>query len=116
MTTHSDNVQGWATGGGGEGDPALSSSDIQQNMNDVVSQFGQFTQYFGDIPDTASVRPNGVFFDPDDLMEYLQSGGLLFLNPDTGEPTPNPIVWIYQNVDPDTGEIEYEVYIDDESA
>lgn len=116
MATHSDSVQNWATGGGGEGDPSLSSDDIQQNMDNTVSLFGNFTEFQGDIPSSASGRPNGVFFDPDDLMEYLQSGGLLFLNPDTGEPTPNPIVWIYKDTDADTGEVEYQVFIDDESA
>lgn len=116
MTDHTQNIQDWATGDGGEGSPSLPTSDIQDNLDSEVSTFGNFTEYQGDIPDTASARPNGVFFDPDDLMEYLQSGGLLFINPDTGLPTPNPIVWIYKSVDPEDGSAEYEVYIDDESA
>lgn len=115
MSNHNDNLIDWVTGGGDEGDPAQSSTNVQSNLDGAAAQLGNLTGLMGDIPSTASARPNGTFFDPDDLMEYLQSGGLVFLDPDTGEPIPNPIVWIYRNVDTDTGQVEYEVYIDDES-
>lgn len=115
MTDHSENIQRWATEGGGEGDPAASSSDIRDYIETELQQLGTLHYFEGDIPDTASARPNGVFFDVDDLRQYLESGGLVFIDPITGMNVPNPIVHIYRSVDEDDGSIEYEIYIDDES-
>lgn len=115
MTDHSENIQRWATEGGGEGDPAASTGDIRDYMEAELQRLGTLHDIEGDIPDTASARPNGIFFDVDDLRQYLESGGLVFVDPITGMDVPNPIVHIYRSVDSYDGTIEYEVYIDEES-
>lgn len=115
MTDHSENIQRWATGGGGEGDPAQDLATIRSEIDSELSTLGTLTYDETTIPDTASERPNGIFFDKDDLHRYLEGGGLVFIDPISGGNVPNPIVHIYAAVDPDTGETEYRVYINEES-
>lgn len=112
MPDQAQNIQDWATGDAGEGEPALSVSDIRANMEADISQLGTLTYFQADIPDTATGRPNGIFQDYSDMLQYLESGGLVLLDPLTNLPVPNPLITIYANVDPDDGTVEYEVWID----
>lgn len=115
MSDQFQNIQDWATGDAGEGEPALPVSDIRANVEADIAALGTMAFSLDDIPDSATARPNGVFLSYDDLYQYLENGGLVFLNPDTGKPTPNPIVHIFAYVDNDDFGIEYEVWIDENS-
>lgn len=114
MPDQFENFQDWVTGGGGEGDPALPIGDIQQAMEDDLASLGTLHYDLSDMPETATERPNGTFFDYDDLKQYLDDGGLLFLN-DIGQPIPNPIVHILRFYDEDYDVEKYEVYIDEDT-
>lgn len=113
MSDHSDHVLNWATGGAGEGEPALSSADIQANIEGDIALLGSLVFDFDDIPAGASERPNGTFSSYDDLYQYLENGGLVIINPDTGEPTPNPLVVIYAHYNDEYDSYEYETWIDE---
>lgn len=114
MPTQFDNFQDWVTGGGGEGDPALSTGDIEINMDDDIAMLGTVHTSLDNMPATASARPNGTFYDYDDLKRYLEDGGLVIVD-DVEGIIPNPIVHIYKYFNDDYQQIEYEVYIDDQT-
>lgn len=114
MTDQFENFQSWVTGGAGEGEPALPVDDIQQAMEDDLSALGTLHTDLSNMPETATERPNGTFFDYDDLRQYLDDGGLLLLDGD-GLPIPNPIVHIYRFYDEDYDVERYEVYIDEDT-
>lgn len=113
VSKHVDNIQDWATLGGGEGDPAGSSPQIEQAMIDYLSQYVNVYWNESDLPGTASTRGDrGTFFDPDDVLKYLDYG-LLKLEDENGNPIKNDLVHCLLWRDPFTDELEIEVYIDD---
>ena len=114
MTTPLERWQDWITGGGGTGDPAQNVPDIQVSVESFLSQIGTLHADLSDVPASASIRPNGVFSDPNDLMAYLDGGALLFLDEDLN-PFPNPIVHIVREFDPDDDSEIYRVYVDENS-
>ena len=120
MTTPYDEVQDNATGGAGEGEPALPVGGIELYVDSKIDSFANFVTDPGDIPTTATGRANGVFFDTFSLLRYLENGGLVgYVNVDPvsgiGEPVPIGWVYVLKKVDPTTGEIQYEVWIDEET-
>jgi len=112
------NIQGNATGGAGEGEPALPVGDIQDYVELAISGFANFVTSLDDIPQTATGRPNGIFSNDYDLAEYLHRGGLIgweMTTPDVW--VMRPIGWVYvlRVIDPDTGEVEYQTWIDEDT-
>lgn len=108
--THSEHIQGWATSGGGEGDPAASLGDIQSNVDNYAAGFGTYHTDYSTLPSDAQSRPNGAFFDPLDLEKYLDGGGLVYRDAN-GDPIPNPIVNIVRTYVEDFDDYIYEVWI-----
>jgi hypothetical protein len=114
MSDQYDDIQEWATLGGGEGDPAASSADIQGYIGGVLSDLGNIHADVSTVPVTSSERANGVFFDVNDLIRYLDGGALVYRDGD-GNFIPNPIVHIVKSVDEFSDNELYTVWIDDES-
>lgn len=112
MSTQYDDIQRRATTGGGEGDTAQSSEDIRTYVLDELSAIGVIHDDLGDIPASASNRPNGTFRDIGDLEQYLDGGGLLLRDGD-GNFIQNPIVHIFYHDDEFYDGDIYEVWIDD---
>ncbi len=110
-----NNIQDWASGDLGEGAPTLPIQDIQDNVEADISQLGQFHTDISDLPLTASGRANGIFASYDDLLEYLEGGGLVLRNENL-EPVPNPIIHIVRQNNEYSDGVLYYVYIDEESA
>jgi len=113
-----ETIQDNATGGAGEGEPALPVGDIQDYVEASIGTFANFVTDVEDIPETATGRQNGVFSNDFDCMEYLRDGGLVgWEQVSPGEWELRPIGWVYvlRVVDPDTSEVEYEVWIDEET-
>lgn len=115
MPNQYDDIQEWATEGGGEGDPASSASEIQTYVESDFANLGTLHDDDTTLPGTATGRPNGIFADYHDVLDYLESGGLVILDPDTGDPIPNPIVHIVKRESEYHDWIDYEVWIDEES-
>lgn len=114
MPDQFENFQDWVTGGAGEGEPALPVDEIKQAMEDDIASLGTFHTSLDDMPSTANGRPNGTFYDYDDLYRYLSDGGLIILD-DLEQPVPNPIVHILQRWNADYDQYEYETWIDDDT-
>lgn len=114
MPDQFQNFQDWVTGGAGEGEPALPVDDIKAAMEEDLSSLGTFHTSLDDMPATATERPNGTFYDYDDLYRYLSDGGLIILN-ELEQPVPNPIVHILEFYNEDYDQTEYEVYIDEDT-
>jgi hypothetical protein len=104
----------WAAGitGATEGDPLLTKEEIEDIVDGVVSTFGEFHTDPSTIPTTATSRPRGAFDSPNDLKNYLASGGLLGEGSD-GSPLPMSIVHILKITIPGRANPIYEVWIDD---
>jgi hypothetical protein len=72
-----------------------------------------------ELPEDATIRPNGLFVDLFDVAEYLERGGLVIpIQDENGNVTGwEPVGFVYviphENED---GSIEYQVYIRDESG
>jgi len=118
MPDQFDNIQGNATGGAGEGEPALPVGDIQDYMEGAIASFANFVTSPDDIPETATGRPNGIFTSDFDIAQYLSEGGLVgweMTSPDVWEMRPIGWVYVLQVIDEDTGEVEYQVWIDEDT-
>jgi len=107
-----ENIQRWATEGGGEGDPAASSEDIRAYVASEIAEFSNLVEDTTSIPGTATSRAAGYFSDADDLFRYLEQGGLII--PDGGGFIPNPIVYVHHFVLEGDEDI-YEVWIDEDT-
>lgn len=112
----SQNVQDWATGGAGEGQPALSVSNIQTEFDDLISSFANLTSDIGDVPTSARERYKD-FLDPSDLTEYLQEGALLHSASNApNDYNVNQILWVQKTIPfPGEDDIVYRLWIDDVS-
>lgn len=115
MTTHSENIQRRATIGGGEGDPAASTSDIQDYTENELSDYATVVGSEAGLSPESEARANqGPFFDIDDVLQWMEIGSLLHTD-NSGNPIVNPIVEIVARYD-DYWESEvYEIYIIDAS-
>ena len=114
-----DNIQDWmdwATGitGADAPDPILTQAEIEQIVDDVVATYGTFHTDTSTLPETATSRPRGIFTDPHDLLNYLADGGLVGFD-EFDAPMPLPIVHIVKTIADDRNNIEYEVWIDDDT-
>lgn len=87
---------------------------VESNLSASFSDLGTVITDPGDIPGTASIRPNGVFTNADDLREYLDQGGLITY--DTDEKAV-PFSWIYilEAFDEVLQEQTWQVYIDSQT-
>lgn len=115
-----DAIQNDATGGAGEGEPALSTGDIQNYSEGIMSGYSNFVTDVGDIPVTATSRANGVFTTEYDVFQYLATGGLVgWEEVSPGEWEARPIGWAYvlrtQPNENDPDQIFYEVWIDEDT-
>mgnify|MGYP001568286255 CR=1 FL=1 len=111
MTSQYDDFGDWASTGGGPGDEVQPIADIKTYVEGIISGLGTLTYDQGDIPASATSRPRGAFEDYNDLVNYLDSGGLTIYDGGGGG-VPNPIVYILAVEQPD-GHVIYEVWIDD---
>lgn len=106
------------TGGSTWGDPSLTSRDqfIDYQMF-LAAQCVIPIDDVSELPADAHIRANGVFTDVEDLIEYLERGGLVIPLPE-GDPegTYAPVGFVYATATqmPD-GTFEYQVYIRDDS-
>jgi len=114
MPTQFEDYQDWASVGGGEGDPVEPSADIEAYVDTFFAQLGSLTEDSGDIPGTATGRPRGAFADFNDMVDYLDSGGLTIYD-GGGNLVPNPIIYILKQQPPGFDHFIYEVWIDDET-
>lgn len=120
MTDQFTNIQMDATEGAGEGEPASSVSAIEAYVDTQIASFVNLVEDTSEIPVSATSRANGIFYDDYALLQYLQEGGLVgYIQnpPGSGEYDPVPIGWVYvyKNVDANTGEVSYEVWIDEDT-
>jgi len=109
-----EDLQGWVTGGGGEGDPASSLGDIQDTLDSEIASFANFHTTTATLPSDATGRSNGVFSNPSDVEQYLDGGGLIFRDGD-GTAAINPIVHVVRSWNEDWQDYLYYVYIKDSS-
>lgn len=112
MTDPAQSMQDWVTGGAGEGEPALSVTQIREAIDDRVASYAAFFTDAADLPATATSRANGVFYDPLDMEEYLEGGALLIRDGD-GDFVVNPLVCVVSRYDADFDDWIYEVWIDE---
>ena len=114
-----DNIQDWmdwVTGltGADEGDPLLTHAEITDIVDGVVATLGTLHFDPSTLPATATSRPRGGFSDPNDLIHYLEGGGLL-AHAEDGSFLPLPIVHVLKTTRGGSPDIIYEVWIDDET-
>lgn len=114
-----DNIQDWmdwATGitGADAPDPILTQAEIEAIVDGVVATYGNYHTDPSTLPESATSRPRGIFTDPHDLLNYLADGGLVGFD-EFDQPMPLPIVNILKTIAEDSGNIEYEVWIDENS-
>ena len=110
MGTQERDIQDWASLGGGEGDAVESESEIGGYL---ASQVGSFANLINDLdllPGDATSRPNGMFFDVNDLYRYLEDGGLI-IGDGVGGYVVNPIVYIYRKPGAQDFMDTYDVYV-----
>jgi hypothetical protein len=88
-------------------------SEIEQALEDEFANFGQIATDPATLPPDAGIRPSGYFTDPQDLQEYLETGGLV--STVNGENVPLSWVWLLQEYDDTLDEITYQVYIEEDS-
>lgn len=110
-----EDVQGWATGGGVEGDPSLPVEDILSAMDDSIASFANFHTSSSTLPADAQSRGNGIFSNPSDVEQYLDGGGLIFRDGSSGDTVINPIVHVVRRWSEAWGDYLYYVYIKDAS-
>lgn len=106
-------VQSEATGGAGEGEPALSVAAIRAEIDAEFAEMGEVVLE-ANLPTDASIRANGFFDDPLALEEYLVNGGLLAYDGD-GNRVKLGLVYIVETVDIVDESTYYQVYIRDSS-
>lgn len=109
-------TQEWATGGGGEGDPADSVVDIRATLDAEISTFANLVTDVNDVPSTARERYTD-FFSPDDLEGYLSQGGLLHAASNSPKDfNVNDILYVLR-YEPfsDTDDVIYRLWIDDDT-
>lgn len=112
-----DNIQDWmdwAAGvtGATAGDPLLTRGEIEEIIDGVVGTMGTLHTDPSTIPPSATARPRGAFDSPNDLRNYLQTGGLLGED-EAGGFLPMPIVHILKVSIAGRATPIYEVWIDD---
>ena len=120
MTDYTPNfeadAQNWVTGGAGEGEPALSLSDIRANIEAEMSLIGNVVYSESELPETARERPVEFLY-PGEIIEYLAKGSLMIW--DNSQPKgyqPNPLINIQVWLDPDDPTYQiYSLWIDDET-
>ena len=109
-----DWLRGLSSGDDTPGTPTEGDAQIRARHDAIAAQMATFHTDETTLPPGASYRPNGSFYNLFDLADYLQRGGLLILDA-SGNPQPHPIVHIVRLLDPDTNEVEYETYIDEDT-
>jgi hypothetical protein len=116
MPENLQNWMDWVTGitGADAPDPILTQPEIEAIVDGVVATFGNFHTDPSELPASATSRPRGIFSDPNDLLNYLADGGLVGFD-EFDQPLPLPIVHILKTIADDSTNIEYEVWIDEES-
>jgi hypothetical protein len=107
------------TGGGAYGDLSLSSAqDVRDYIASRMDELAIVVDSIGDLPDDATIRPNGLFIDLYDVAEYLETGGLVVpVQDENGKTTGwQPIGFVYViATEREDGAIEYQIYIRDDS-
>lgn len=113
LDDRAQNIQDTATGGAGEGEPALSVAEIRAALADQFGALAELTTVESLPPDT-SIRANGYFDDPEALEDYLVQGGLLAYDVD-GNPVKLGLAYVVEAYDPVDDTYYYQVYIADHS-
>jgi hypothetical protein len=107
------------TGGGAYGDLSLSSAqDVRDYIASRIDELAIVVDSIGNLPDDATIRPNGLFIDLYDVAEYLETGGLVVpVQDENGKTTGwQPIGFVYViATEREDGAIEYQIYIRDDS-
>ena len=106
-----DEIQDWATEGGGEGDPVSSAADIEAYLDGKIGEFATLHTDTSTLPEYAEERPNqGPFTTLQDLVQYFGSGNLL-LEDEFGEPIVNPLLQVVKRYSDELESEVYDVYI-----
>jgi hypothetical protein len=107
------------TGGGAYGDLSLSSAqDVRDYIASRMDELAIVVDSISDLPDDATIRPNGLFIDLYDVAEYLETGGLVVpVQDENGKTTGwQPIGFVYViATEREDGAVEYQIYIRDDS-
>lgn len=118
MTDYTPNfeadAQNWVTDGAGEGEPALSLSEIRANIEAEMALIGNVIHSHDEVPETARLRPTEFLY-PNEIVDYLAKGSLMIWdNTEAKGYRPNPLVNIEVWVDPDDPNYQiYSLWIDD---
>ena len=119
MSSPLDHDKDIVTGGGEWGDTSLPSiDDARDYIAERMEEVAIIVEDTGDLPGDAHIRPNGLFIDLDDVIEYLERGGLVASTgvDENGVEHYQPLGFVY--IIPhvrDDDDIEYQVYIRDDS-
>ena len=114
LDDRSSDIQSQATGGAGEGQPALSVSEIRAAIDAEFGTLGEVVTP-SELPADASIRANGMFDDPAALEDWLVNGGLLAYDVN-GNPVKLGLCYLTLEQDPiDQDEYYYQVWIRDSS-
>lgn len=106
-----DEIQSWASGGGGEGDPVEDAASIEAYLDSRVQEFATLHDSPATLPAYSEERPNqGPFTTLQDLVQYL-GGGNLLIEDTGGNPIVNPIVEIVKRFSAALESDVYDVYI-----
>lgn len=112
--SYEDFIRSLSSGDENPGQVTEDDAQIVARRDDFAASVGTLHTSEATLPVGVSHRPNGTFSDAKDLADYLQRGGLLILDA-SRNPQPHPIVHILKIIDEDTDEVEYEVWIDEDT-
>ena len=116
MTTPEEYVRD-TTGGGTWGNLSQQSrADFVSYQWNLVNNATIIVESEAQLPGDAHIRANGVFNDAEDLLDYLERGGLVIPTPggEFGEYAPVGFVYVIATLLPDDT-YQYQVYIRDDS-
>lgn len=104
-----DKVIEWATAGGGTGDAAEIPANVKDYIDQQFDQMGTFHSDETTVPLDAEPRAQ-IFFTPYDLVQHW-AGSNLLIQDGNGGFLRNEILHIVYNVEIDTGQGYYTVYV-----
>lgn len=90
-------------------------SHIQAQIDADFELLGNIVTDPGNLPGGASPRGMGIWTDPKAAQVWLDDGGSLLHYDSNGQPIPVSFVHFLRFTDADTGEVYYEVYIEEDS-
>lgn len=109
-----DALRQYSSGDETPGQPTGDDAQISDEMQDIISQYSNFTKDENALPPGSQERPNqGPFYTPQALFKYLD-GGQLIIEGAGGVPIVNPLVWIVEQYNDALQSITYSVYIDED--